>query len=89
MRLPPAESHGWPRLVNWKNIFGGPADLFHGRPSDRPASKLSAAVDAVNARLGRGTVFFAATGVERKWKMKREMLSSHYTTSWDELLVVR
>ncbi|MBP1589417.1 MAG: DUF4113 domain-containing protein [Kiritimatiellae bacterium] len=56
---------------------------------DHPASKLSAAVDAINARMGRGTVFFAATGVERKWKMKREMLSKHYTTSWDGLLVVK
>ena len=68
---------------------GAAADLFHGRPSDRPASKLSATVDAINARMGRGTVFFAASGVERKWKMKREMLSGHYTTSWDELLVVK
>ena len=65
------------------------ADLFHGRPSDQSASKLAAAVDAINARMGRGTVFFAASGVERKWKMKREMLSKHYTTSWDELLVVK
>ena len=68
---------------------GAAGDLFHGRPSNRPASKLAAAVDIINARMGRGTVFFAASGVERKWKMKREMLSSHYTTSWDELLVVR
>ena len=68
---------------------GAAGDLFHGRPSERPASKLSATVDAINARLGRGTVFFAASGVERKWKMKREMLSSRYTTCWDELLVVK
>ena len=64
-------------------------DLFSGRPSDRPAAKLSAAVDAINARLGRNTVFFAATGTSRKWRMKREMLSSRFTTRWDELLVVK
>lgn len=68
---------------------GSAADLFRGRPSDRPAAKLSAAVDAINARMGRGTVFFAASGVERKWKMKREMLSPHFTTRWDELLAVK
>ncbi len=68
---------------------GAAGDLFHGRPSERPASRLSATVDAINARLGRGTVFFAASGVERKWKMKREMLSSRYTTCWDELLGVK
>ena len=35
------------------------------------------------ARMGRGTVFFFAYGVE--W----EMLSSHYTSSWDELRGVK
>ena len=67
---------------------GAAGDLFHDRPSERPTSKLSATVDAINARLGRGTVFFAASGMERKWKMKREMLSSRYTICWDEILVV-
>jgi hypothetical protein len=51
--------------------------------------QLSATVDAINTRLGRDTVFFAASGVERKWKVKREMLSSRYTTCWNELLVVK
>lgn len=58
-------------------------------PPERPASKLSAVADVINARLGRGTVFFAAIGTTRKWKMKREMLSSRFTTDWDELLVVK
>lgn len=64
-------------------------DLFRGRPSDRPASKLAAAVDAINARFGRGTVFYAASGTTRDWKMKREMLSPRYTTRWDELPVAK
>ena len=54
-----------------------------------PASKLSATVDAINSRLGRGTIFFAAAGTAQKWRMKRSMLSSRYTTRWDELLVVK
>lgn len=68
---------------------GAAGDLFSGRPSDRPASKLSATVDAINSRLGRGTIFFAAAGTAQKWRMKRAMLSSRYTTRWDELLVVK
>lgn len=68
---------------------GKAGDLFHGRPSERPAAKLSAAVDAINARLGRGTVFFAASGTERKWRMRRDMLSGRYTTRWEELLGVK
>ena len=55
----------------------------------RLAARLSAAADAINAKLGRGTVFFAAEGVERKWKMKREMLSGCPITRWKQLLVVK
>lgn len=69
-----------------------PRRCLRGRP---PALKLAPVagggcpVDAINARLGRGTVFFAAAGGERKWKMTSEVLSSHYTASRDKLLVVR
>lgn len=68
---------------------GQAMDLFRGDPAQRPAAKLSAAADAINARFGRRTVFFASEGTERKWRMKREMLSSRFTTRWDELLVVK
>ena len=68
---------------------GQAMDLFRGDPSKRPAAKLSAAADAINARFGRRTVFFASEGTERKWRMKREMLSCRFTSRWDELLVVK
>ena len=65
------------------------ADLFAGDPSDTKPARLSAALDAVNAKFGRGTVFPAATGVERPWAMKRELLSPCPTTRWSDLLVAR
>ena len=69
---------------------GGQAmDLFRGDPLKRPAAKLSATADAINARFGRGTVFFASEGVARQWKMKREMLSGRPTTRWNELMVAK
>jgi len=37
-------------------------------------------LDSVNQRNGRGTLFFAGQGIEKKWQMKREMLSPHWTT---------
>ena len=55
-------------------------DLFRGGPLKRPSAKLSATADAINARFGRGTVFFVSEGVDRQWKMKREMLSGRPTT---------
>ena len=68
---------------------GQAMDLFRGDPLKRPAAKLSATADAINARFGRGTVFFASEGVDRQWKMKREMLSGRPTTRWNELMVAK
>ena len=65
------------------------ADLFDETP---PAerSRLYAAVDALNARYGKGKVFSAAEGIGKKsWHMKRQKLSPRPTTRWNELMVVR
>lgn len=51
--------------------------------------RLMAIVDALNHIFGRDTLFFAAQGVARNWKMRQAMLSSRYTTNWDELVAVR
>jgi DNA polymerase V len=64
----------------------GAADLFAGDPSETKGAKLSAALDAVNAKFGRGTVFLAASGTKRPWKMKRDMLSPCPTTRWSDIL---
>ena len=64
-------------------------DLFDDTP---PAerSRLYAAVDALNARYGKGKVFSAAQGLSaRSWHMKRQKLSSRPTTRWDELMTAR
>ena len=63
------------------------ADLFAGDPRDTKAARLSAALDAVNAKFGRGTVFPAAAGTVRAWKMKRDLLSRCPTTRWQDILV--
>ncbi len=67
----------------------GAADLFTGDPSNSRAARISAAMDAVNARFGRGAVFPASSGTERKWQMKRELLSPCPTTRWSEILVAK
>ena len=63
------------------------ADLFSGDPSDSRAARLSAALDAVNARFGRGTVFPAAAGTARPWAMRRDLLSPCPTTRWADVPV--
>ncbi|MBC6555303.1 Y-family DNA polymerase [Citrobacter braakii] len=56
----------------------------------RPCSeKLMEVLDHLNAKEGRGALYFAGQGVQPQWQMKREMLSPRYTTRYSDLLVVR
>jgi len=61
-------------------------------PLDRERSgRLMAALDACNARHGRGAVFPAAAGVERQrkaWTTKFDQRSPRYTTRLDEVPVI-
>lgn len=51
------------------------------------------AMDRLNRRYGRGTVFFVGSagtaGPRRRWVMKQELKTPNYTTDWDELPIVR
>ena len=54
------------------------------------ASPLYKAIDAINARYGKGKVFSASEGIgDKSWKMKRSKLSKRASTRWDELMAVR
>lgn len=46
-------------------------------------------LDHLNAKDGKGTLYFAGQGIQQHWQMKREMLSPRYTTRYSDLLVVR
>ncbi len=46
-------------------------------------------LDHLNAKDGRGTLYFAGQGIQTTWQMKREMLSPRYTTRIQDVLVVK
>ena len=54
-------------------------------------TKLFAAVDALNARLGRDTVSVASVGLgtHKAWRVKMDNRSKRATTNWDELITVK
>ncbi|MDH1795601.1 Y-family DNA polymerase [Citrobacter sp. Cpo061] len=55
----------------------------------RPGSeRLMEVLDQLNAKDGRGTLYFAGQGIQQQWAMKREMLSPRYTTRFSDLLIV-
>jgi DNA polymerase V len=50
---------------------------------------LMKTVDQVNARWGRDTLRFGATGFGGRWQMHRERKTPSFTTRWDQLPLVR
>ena len=68
--------------------------LFEPDPS-RPQEtrerdqRLCVALDKINARMGKNSLFFAAEGVDRAWTPNSQFISPNYTTDWDALPVAR
>ncbi len=71
-------SHGVAQL----NLFDDSAPRSNSEP-------LMALLDQLNAKDGRGTLYFAGQGIQQQWQMKREMLSPRYTTRYSDLLHVK
>jgi DNA polymerase V len=65
----------------------GQTDLFDTRDTARRRD-LMAALDAINRRMGRDTVVFAASGLRRGWKASASMKSRHFTTDWRQVMRV-
>ena len=60
-------------------------NLLETSDYQRP-DRLMQLVDQLNAQKGRNTVFFAAQGTKRSWRMRSEKRSLRYTTRWSELV---
>lgn len=64
-------------------------NLFDDNAPRPDSERLMSVLDGLNAKEGRGTLWFAGQGTQQQWQMKREMLSPRYTTRFSDLLVVR
>jgi DNA polymerase V len=63
------------------------ADLFGLSPISNKIEVMGV-IDAINARMGRGTIRLASEGITKNWLMRRGNKSQNYTTDWDELICV-
>lgn len=63
-------------------------NLFDDNAPRAGSEKLMEVLDQINAKGGRGTLYFAGQGIQQQWAMKREMLSPRYTTRFSDLLIV-
>ncbi|EOQ53986.1 protein umuC [Klebsiella sp. KTE92] len=64
-------------------------NLFDDNAPRKNSEKLMEVLDYLNAKDGRGTLYFAGQGIQTAWQMKREMLSPRYTTRYSDLLKIR
>ncbi|EPT3115955.1 Y-family DNA polymerase [Klebsiella michiganensis] len=64
-------------------------NLFDDNAPRKNSEKLMEVLDYLNAKNGRGALYFAGQGIQTAWQMKREMLSPRYTTRYSDLLRVR
>ena len=62
--------------------------LFGAGDGER-SQRLMETLDAVNARMGRGTLHFGTEGFQRPWAMRQERRSPAYTTRWSDVPVVK
>lgn len=55
----------------------------------KPAQELTAALDRINARYGKRSLYFGAEGADKAvWHMRQNNLSPRLTTHWNELAKV-
>ncbi|MDP2804801.1 MAG: DUF4113 domain-containing protein [Gallionellaceae bacterium] len=61
--------------------------LFDDPTLQAKSDKMMNVMDAINIKMGKGSLTTAASGARQRWAMRRESKSSNYTTDWDEMPV--
>lgn len=65
------------------------ATLFDDTALQTKSANMMQVMDAINRKMGKDTLSTGASGVKNTWAMRREKKSPAYTTSWNELPIVR
>lgn len=63
------------------------ATLFDDPVEQAKSDSMMRVMDAINRKMGQGSVTVAASGIRQRWAMRRERKSPSYTTEWSELPV--
>lgn len=75
-------------LLDLQLAEGAPRDLLPTVDPGR-SEKLMTALDAVNARFGRGTLRPGGSGQRASWFTRASNRSPRFTTRLDEMMVAR
>ncbi|BDC34875.1 umuC protein [Candidatus Dependentiae bacterium Noda2021] len=63
--------------------------MYDAQVYDAKKEHLMSAVDSINSKWGKKTVFYAAAGINQQWWAKSLKRTPCYTTSWQELPKVK
>ncbi len=63
------------------------ATLFDDEDKIEKSRNLMSTMDAINKKMGKGSITLAASGKRQGWAMRRNRHSQNFTTDWNELMV--
>jgi len=58
---------------------------FFAKNFSESKENLMGVLDAVNNKMGRGTMKLASEGFKKPWRMKQSNKSPNYTTQWNDI----
>lgn len=61
------------------------ATFFDDPVEQARSDSLMRVMDAINRKMGQGSLTVAASGIRHRWAMRREQKTPNYTTDWGEL----
>lgn len=64
------------------------ASLFDDTEKQEKSATMMNTMDAINKKMGKGSISLAASGIQQRWAMRRGSHSQNYTTDWNELMIV-
>ncbi len=71
---------------NYNNIQN---DFFEDTKNEHTKDKAMEVVDKINKKYRKNKIYFASESINNNWKKISSNKSKKYTTSWDELLLVK
>ncbi|MDP3371583.1 MAG: Y-family DNA polymerase [Candidatus Paracaedibacteraceae bacterium] len=71
-----------------QKILFTPSNDLSSKEKNKRSRSLNEAIDIINKRTGKDTVFWASSGINPKHVPHQGKRSNRYTTRWDELKIV-
>lgn len=62
--------------------------IFQKQPR-KEDQRLMKAIDEINEKIGKGTVFSGKEGTNQSWHMKSDFRSPRYSTNWKEIPIIK